>query len=203
MKQEPAHKTTAKIIAPFIWLGLMCAAFTGSSFFLLNSFSKVAQGKVLGLYTAKSPVISESSFKTQAVDSRTIKIEKIFEKFKCPLAGTGEYIVKTADEYKVPYWLIPAVSFQESSCGKKTPDVSGIEESYNAWGYGVWGGNVKVFGDWEAGVLAVTKYFGNNFFSKGITDPCEIMNIYTPPSNGSWCEGIKYFGDMIQNFESD
>jgi hypothetical protein len=31
---------------------------------------------------------------------------------------------------------------------------------------------------------------------------CIIMNTYTPPSNGSWCNGVKYFGDMIQNYET-
>ena len=203
MKQSIINKTTFKIAVPFIWLSLVLTAFTGASFFLLDSFNTNAHSEVLGLYVAKSPVVSQSSFEAQSKDSRVIKIEKVFEKFKCPLAGTEEHIVKTADEYGVPYWLVPAVAFQESSCGKRTPDISGVEETFNAWGFGVWGGRVKAFESWEAGILAVTKYFGNNFFSKGIADLCEIMKIYTPPSNGSWCEGIKYFGDMIENFESE
>jgi len=195
--------STIKIIAPFAWVALTAFIFTTSSFFLLGSFSKTSAGNVLSYYTAKAPNNTQSDFETQAQDARALKIENVFNKFKCPLAGTGEYIVQKADEHNIPYWLVAAVSFQESSCGKKTPIVAGLENSYNAWGYGVWGGNVKTFADWEAGISALSKYFDVNFFSKNITDPCEIMRVYTPPSKGSWCEGVKYFGEMIQNFESD
>lgn len=192
-----------RLIAPLIWVTLTISAFTTSSFFLLSSFSKTAAGNVLSYYTAKAPNNTQSDFETQAQDARALKIEGVFNKFKCPLAGTGEYIVKKADDHNIPYWLVAAVSFQESGCGKKVPIVAGLENSYNAWGYGVWGGNVKTFESWETGISALSKYFDVNFFSKGITDPCEIMRVYTPPSKGSWCEGVKYFGEMIQNFESD
>jgi len=195
--------STVKIIAPFAWVALTAFIFTTSSFFLLGSFSKTSAGNVLSYYTAKAPNNTQSDFETQAQDARALKIEGVFTKFKCPLTGTGEYIVQKADEHSIPYWLVAAVSFQESGCGKKTPTVAGLENSYNAWGYGVWGGNVKTFESWEAGISALSKYFDANFFSKGITDPCEIMRVYTPPSKGSWCEGVKYFGEMIQNFESE
>lgn len=155
---------------------------------------------VFGANTLRLP---ESQFETVGSDSRVSRIEKVFDHFNCPLAGTGAFIVAQADAYGIPYWLVPAVSFQESGCGKKTPNVAGLEESYNAWGYGVWGSNVKTFTGWEAGISAVAKYFGTNFFAKGITDPCAIMAVYTPPSNGSWCEGVNYFADLIQNFESE
>lgn len=137
------------------------------------------------------------------MDARAHKIEGLFDKFKCPLAGTGEFLVQQADQYQIPYWLVAAVSFQESGCGKKSPELDGVAETYNAWGYGVWGGRIKTFDNWEAGIAAVSKYFGINFFAKDITDPCEIMKTYTPPSKGSWCEGVKYFGKMIESFESD
>lgn len=195
--------TNLRLVAPFVWILLIASAFTTSSFFLLGSFSKTSAGNVLSYYTAKAPNTTQSDFETQAKDARALKIEGVFSKFKCPLAGTGEYIVQKADEHNIPYWLVAAVSFQESGCGKKTPVVAGLENSYNAWGYGVWGRNVKTFESWEAGVSALSKYFDANFFSKGITDPCQIMRVYTPPSKGSWCEGVKYFGEMIQNFESD
>lgn len=194
---------TVKLVAPFAWVVLTVSAFATSSFFLLSSFSKTSAGNVLSYYTAKAPNNTQSDFETQAQDARALKIEGVFNKFKCPLAGTGEYIVKKADDHNIPYWLVAAVSFQESGCGKKVPIVAGLENSYNAWGYGVWGGNVKTFESWETGISALSKYFDVNFFSKGITDPCEIMRVYTPPSKGSWCEGVKYFGEMIQNFESD
>lgn len=192
-----------KIGAPLVWLGLVWLITMGSimGFVYATPFKNRAESpQVFGAQTLRLP---ETQFQTTQVDSRVLKIEKVFAKFKCPLAGNGAFIVQKADEHGVPYWLVPAVSFQESGCGKKTPEPVGIAESYNAWGYGVWGNNIKTFSNWEAGISAVSKYFGVNFFSKGITDPCQVMATYTPPSNGSWCEGVKYFADLIENFESD
>lgn len=196
-------KNSFKYAAPIIWLFLVGAGFTSSSLFLLSSFGKASIGNSLWLYAGRFPENSQTAFKAEMIDARAYKVEKVFEKFKCPLTGRGEFIVAKADEYEIPYWLISAVSFQESGCGKKTPKVEGLTESYNAWGYGIWGKNVKTFESWEAGITAVSKYFGINFYSKGITDPCEIMKVYTPPSKGSWCEGIKYFGEMIDKFETE
>lgn len=204
MEPKPSQTTMLKYLAPLVWFFLVGTTFTTSSVFLLASFDTVsADGEVLGLFASKSPENPQTSYETQAVDARAVKIEAIFEKYKCPMVGAGTYLVQKADEYQIPYWLVTSVAFQESGCGKKTPKVAGLEESYNAWGYGVWGGNVKTFDSWEAGISAVSKYFSVNFFSKGITDPCEIMKTYTPPSKGSWCEGVKYFGELIENFESE
>ena len=192
-----------KMIAPFVWLGLVWLITTGSiiGFVYAAPFKDPAGSP--SVFGAKTLTLPESQFETVQADSRAIRIEKVFEKFKCPLAGNGVFIVEEADEHGIPYWLVPAVSFQESGCGKKTPEPASVTESYNAWGYGVWGQNAKTFDDWGAGISAVSKYFGVNFFSKGITDPCEIMRIYTPSSKGSWCEGVKYFADLIENFESE
>ncbi|MFA6981612.1 MAG: hypothetical protein WC243_01130, partial [Patescibacteria group bacterium] len=95
-----------------------------------------------------------------------------------------------------------AIAFQESNCGRRTPKIEGVEETYNAWGWGVWGDNLRTFGSWEEGIERVSKYLGDNFFSQGITDPCEIMKTYTPPSDGSWCEGVKYFGEIISGYQT-
>ena len=185
-----------------MWLGLVWFITTASIVGFVYA-KPLSSTKSPNLFEAKTLTLPETRFQTTQIDSRVVKIEKVFDKFKCPLAGNGAFIVQKADEQGIPYWLVPAVSFQESGCGKKTPDVAGLDESYNAWGYGVWGKNVKTFESWEAGISAVSKYFGVNFFSKNVTDPCEIMKTYTPPSKGSWCEGVKYFADMIENFSSE
>jgi hypothetical protein len=109
--------------------------------------------------------------------------------------------VEEADKNEIPYWLVAAVSFQESNCGKKTPEKEGVE-SYNAWGYGVWGDNVMMFENWEAGIESVSRYMGKKFISKGVTDTCEMMKTYTPPSQGSWCKGVNHFKEVITTFET-
>lgn len=138
---------------------------------------------------------------TENGDPRAIKIDEIFKKYNCPMAGLGEVFVREADKNNIPYWVVASIAFQESSCGKKVPYVDD-NSSYNAWGWAVYGDQVKTFDSWEHGISVVSQYMDEKFFSKGITDLCEIMKIYTPPSKGSWCKGVGFFGEEIHEFES-
>lgn len=135
------------------------------------------------------------------MDSRAKKIEGIFKAYGCPMVGTGEYIVEQADLNGIPYWIVPSIAFQESLCGKYTPEKGGVE-SYNAWGWAIYGSNSKFFRSYEHGIKVVSEYMSKRFYSRGINDTCDIMRIYTPPSNGSWCRGVNYFGTKIQNYGS-
>jgi len=143
--------------------------------------------------------ISEQSIYAQ--DSRSQKINEVFKIYNCPLEGMGEVFVREADKYDIPWWLTASVAFQESSCGKNTPKIDG-QESYNAWGWGVYGDTVHTFDNWARGIETVSEYFRNKFYSKNKTDLCEIMKTYTPPSNGSWCQGVGHFAEIFQNFKT-
>ena len=134
-------------------------------------------------------------------DSRAVRIDRVMELFNCPMAGLGETFVKKADENNIPYWVTAAIAFQESSCGKNVPTVGG-HSSNNAWGWATYGENIYEFDDYEQGIDVVSKYLDKKFYSRGTTDLCEIMKVYTPPSNGSWCKGVGYFGDFIQSYRS-
>lgn len=182
----------------------------------------VTKGQPSRRYTPKYSIFSSKPLTSLAEsanlfggDTRAATLDKILEAYNCPLAGHGKTFVKEADKNDIPYWLVASIAFQESGCGKVTPQVKKegqedvtdpekleFKESYNAWGWGVWGTNIKTFDSWEQGISAVSKYLGDSFFSKGITDTCVIMETYTPPSDGSWCKGVNYFGEMIQNYKT-
>ncbi len=134
-------------------------------------------------------------------DSRAEKIDGVFNMYKCPLEGLGGKFVEEADKYGIPWWLTAAVAFKESSCGKNTPTVDG-NESYNAWGWGVYGDYTHTFDNFARGIETVSRYFADKFFSQGITDPCEIMKVYTPPSDGSWCKDVIHFSEVFEGFET-
>lgn len=134
-------------------------------------------------------------------DSRAVKIDSVFKHFKCPLEGYGQVFVEEADTNNIPYWVVAAISFQESSCGKNTPVTNG-KKTTNAWGWATYGDQVYDFDSFEHGIKIVSKYMGKKFYSQGITDLCEIMRVYTPPSQGSWCAGVGYFGEYIQNYQT-
>lgn len=151
------------------------------------------------VYTAEPLVLGSSSVSLHGMDSRAKKIEGVFRAYNCPMAGTGQYIVEQADKNGIPYWIVAAIAFQESLCGKITPEKNGVE-SYNSWGWAVYGSSSKFFNNYEHGIKVVSEYLSKRFFKQGITDTCDIMKVYTPPSNGSWCRGVNYFGEKIQNF---
>lgn len=151
------------------------------------------------IYTAEPLVLGSSSVSLHGMDSRAKKIEGVFRAYNCPMAGTGQYIVEQADKNGIPYWIVAAIAFQESICGKLTPEKAGVE-SYNAWGWAVYGSSAKFFNNYEHGIKVVSEYLSKRFYKRGITETCEIMKVYTPPSNGSWCRGVNYFGEKIQNF---
>lgn len=153
------------------------------------------------IYASKPLVLGDSNIRLYAKDSRSQRINEIFKQYNCPLEGLGDIFVMEADKYGIPWWMVAAISFQESSCGKLTPEVDGVE-SHNAWGWAVYGDNVQMFKNWVRGIETVSEYMSDRFYSKGITEPCEIMKTYTPPSKGSWCEGVKFFGDQIETYKT-
>lgn len=154
------------------------------------------------VFSSKPLTLTSTTARLFGGNTEAAALDAIFESYNCPLAGLGRNFVKEAERNGIPFWLAAAISFQESNCGRKTPKAEGFDETYNAWGWGVWGNNLRIFDSWTEGIEKVSKYLGDEFFSQGITDPCEIMKIYTPPSEGSWCNGVKYFGDIILDYQT-
>lgn len=178
--------------------------FIFSAYSLFNSFTyslPVTKKKVFeyNIFSAEPLVLGTSTVDLYGMDTRAKKIEGVFRAYNCPMSGTGEYIVEQADKYGIPYWIVPSIAFQESLCGKYTPNKNEVE-SFNAWGWAVYGNSSKAFRNYEHGIKVVSEYLSNRFFKRGITETCDIMKIYTPPSKGSWCRGVNYFGDKIQNY---
>lgn len=179
------------------------SAFVLVSLFFINYKTeyKPTINRGYSIYSSKPLVIEDLRYEIYSKDSRAMKINEIYRRFNCPMEGLGEVIVAEADKNNIPWWIVPAISFQESSCGKNTPKLES-GDTYNAWGWAVYGENVHSFDNWVRGIETVSKYLSNKFFSKGVTEPCDIMRVYTPSSNGSWCEGVNYFGDVIQGYKT-
>ena len=153
------------------------------------------------LFSSQPLTLDSISQKLTYSDSRAVRIDSVFKAFNCPMHGLGEVMVREADANDIPYWVAAAIAFQESSCGKNTPEIDGVKTK-NAWGWATYGENVYEFDNYEQGIQIVSKYLSKKFYSRGVNDLCEIMRTYTPPSNGSWCKGVEYFGDLIQSYKS-
>ncbi len=127
-------------------------------------------------------------------EGRVEIVRQFLAKYKSPLEEHAAFIVKIADKYGLDFRLIPAISMQESNACKKIP-----KDSYNCWGFGIYGGKVTRFTDYPEAIEIVTKTLATKYRKKGLITPEEIMTMYTPSSpNGSWAKGVSHFMEELQ-----
>ncbi len=194
-----------RFLFPIIWLFFSSTSAVVCIVLLLvtiqtNNSATILQNK-FSIFASKPRVLGAASSSVEELNSHAAQVDGTFKKFKCPIYGYGDKFVEEAEKNAIPYWLVAAVAFQESSCGKNIPTKDGLS-SNNLWGWGVYGTKVTTFESIDEGIETVSKYMHNKFYSKGITELCDIMKVYTPPSKGSWCEGVGFFRDQILSFET-
>ncbi len=160
--------------------------------------SKFAPDQLVA-FTSQPPgkvVLGKSIVRKEA---RPLILKKYLEAHKSPLAEYADYLIETANKYKIDWRLLPAIAGQESTFCRTIP-----EGSHNCWGWGVHSRYTKKFDSWESGIETVAKGLREDYLDQGYQTPEEIMQIYCPRSiteaGGSWAEGVKYFIWEIENF---
>jgi len=130
-------------------------------------------------------------------DGRAKIIEDFFENYKSPLADYGHIFIQVADKYQLDYRLLPSIAMQESNGGRKI-----IEQSYNPFGYGIYGTMVIKFNSWEDAIESVGKALRENYLNQGLGTPYQIMTKYTPASlikaDGAWAKGVTTFMEELR-----
>lgn len=134
----------------------------------------------------------KTSIKT--ADARSEIIRQYLNKFESPLEPYANLIVELSDQYNFDYRWLVAIAQQESGLCLHIPD-----NSYNCWGWGIYGDKVTRFDSYEDALRKIAPQF-TTIFLKGShsKDPAEVMKTYTPPSDGSWAEGVSSFFDNLQ-----
>lgn len=130
---------------------------------------------------------------TTVTDARAVNLKAFFRKYNSPLYDHAEYIVKISDKYQFDYRLLPAIAMQESSLCKKIP-----YESFNCWGWGIYGDTVTRFPTYEVAIETVAAGLKKNYIDQGLVTASAIMEKYTPSSNGSWERGVNTFLKAIE-----
>ncbi len=143
-----------------------------------NQFSKSSAPLVLGEFTTNINVS----------DGRSANLKSYFRKYNSPLYDYAETIVRVSDKYQFDYRLLPAIAMQESNMCKFIP-----ENSYNCWGWGIYGDLVTKFSSYEEAIEIVAKGIKKEYIDKGLVKASTIMKKYTPPSKGSWAHGVNTF----------
>ena len=131
--------------------------------------------------------------KIQTGDARPELIRNYLSTHESPLEPLADFIVQTADKYAIDYRLTTAIAQQESNLCKKVP-----ENSYNCWGWGIHSKGTLGFNSFEEGIDTVSQGIKFNYIDEGYVTPDEIMQKYTPLSNGSWAFGVNLFMSQMQ-----
>lgn len=149
--------------------------------------------KLYSALPAQNTIVSDSIVHT---DARAKIVGNFFTGYKSILANFGNEFITVADKYQIDWRLLPAIAMQESNGGKKV-----ITNSYNPFGYGIYGGTVRKFGSWEEAIERVGQALREDYLNQGLKTPEEIMAKYTPPSllkAGAWAKGVRSFMSELQ-----
>jgi hypothetical protein len=143
---------------------------------------------------AALPYSNQAYFLTpDGKDARVERIRDFFVKYDSELAHYADFVVEMADKYDLDYRLVPAIAMQESTLCKKAP-----KDSYNCWGFGVYGKKVTRFSDYKEAIETVTKGLSLNYKEAGLVEPHEIMTKYTPSNDGTWAKNVASLMDGLQ-----
>ena len=134
----------------------------------------------------------QTSVKT--ADARPEIIRQYLQRYNSPLEPHADLLVQVADKHDFDYRWMVAIAQQESNLCKKIP-----YQSYNCWGWGIYGDKVTRFESYEQAIIKIAPQF-KKIFLKGLhnKDPHQVMQTYTPPSEGSWARGVMQFFNELE-----
>lgn len=150
--------------------------------------------------TAFAEIASGSSAKIQprftesVEDNRVVILRNFLAQYDSPLTEYADVFVETADKYQLDWKFVAAISGVESTFGKHIP-----YNSYNGWGWGVYGTNVHRFESWEDGIETVSKGLRENYMNKwGATDVYSVGKIYA--ASPAWAGNVTLYMNRIDKF---
>lgn len=165
-----------------------------SAFFLKSSISKPSTSpSVLAAQDDfnLTDIPYSLSYSVESGDARPIIIKNYLHYHHSPLEPFSNQIITVSDKYKLDFRLLIAIARQESNLCKVIPD-----NSFNCWGFGIYGNKVTRFDNYEQGLEIVARTLKTKYIDRGLNTPEEIMAKYTPPSlekGGSWAKGVNEF----------
>lgn len=144
-------------------------------------------------FSAPPLVLAAASAEGKLVDGRVANLKNFFRKYNSPLYDYAEKIVTVSDKYGFDYRLLPAIAMQESTLCKYIP-----ENSYNCWGFGIYGDQVLRFSSYDEAIETVAAAIKKDYLDKGLITPEMVMRKYTPSSPGSWARGVNFTFGLLE-----
>lgn len=140
--------------------------------------------------------LTEISSDVTVADARPLILRKYLAQRNSELEPHAQLLVDTSDKYGLDFRLLVAIARQESNLCKIIP-----HNSYNCWGFGIYGTKVTRFDNYPQAIETVSKTLKLQYLDKGLDTPEKIMAKYTPPSvalGGPWAKGVNQFLDELE-----
>ncbi|EKE03695.1 MAG: hypothetical protein ACD_20C00165G0004, partial [uncultured bacterium] len=141
----------------------------------------------------KSDLSDGYSAEIKPGDARAANLKAFLRKYSSDLYNHAEKIIEVSDRYGFDYRLLPAIAMQESNLCRVIPD-----NSYNCWGWGIYGTTVTRFDSYDDAIETVAKGIKENYIDEGLVTASAIMEKYTPSSKGSWQHGVNTFMKALE-----
>lgn len=170
-------------------------------------YTIVLLGTLISLLCIPSSVnadnkISQQSAKlTSPVYHKDTRRERVLReyltKYDSPLAKHSHVFVEQADNYDLDWRLLVAISGVESTFAKHYP-----YQSYNAWGWGIYGDNMIVFKSWDDAITTISKELRQRYVNTWkAEDVYQIGRYYA--ASPTWAQRVAYFLNDIETFDRE
>ena len=167
------------------------------SFFYLTNYKYSIDSRTVSAAFLPTPAVTSVIKITQPTnDIRTLALTNFLRDYQSPLAETVDELIKQADLWGIDYTLIPAIAMQESKGCQKAPS-----ESYNCWGFGIYGGKVTKFDSYQQAIAQVAKTIKETYIKNGLTNVTLLEDRWAPQSRGQWSSSINFFIGKIKEYE--
>lgn len=163
-------------------------------FILTLIFTFNAQGVYAQQRASASSAETTIAEKTTSTDYRVKVLEGYLKEQNSPLTPFAADFVRDADKYNLDWKLVAAISGVESTFGLAIP-----ANSYNGWGWGVYGTNVIRFASWNEGIDTISQGLRERYMDKwGGQNIYQIGSMYA--SSPAWAGHVEYYMNKIQDF---
>ena len=127
-------------------------------------------------------------------DNRVKMLTAYLEAQNSPLTDSADAFVREADKNNLDWRFVAAISAVESTYGKRIP-----YNSYNAWGWGIYGDNMIRFKSFDQGIGIISTGLREKYMDKwGAKDVYAIGKFYA--ASPTWAQRVDYFMARIESF---
>lgn len=151
------------------------------------------------LFSATPPSGSTLGETAVSAEARPTILREFLASYHSPLAPYSDLILQVSDKYGLDWRLLVTIAGAESTFGRNV-----IDDTHNAWGWGIHARGTLYFSSWEEGIETVARGLKEKFLDHGLITVDEIMAKYAPVSlanGGSWARAVNYFMDKLERAE--